>query len=469
MRRHSEEETRMKPTMIHTSIQYLGLLLLSATLAAPVLAQSSLDRLSQRISEEARDEASHNNERERRFLERADERRSMLAGVRERLAEQEQRRETTKATFDENEDRLSELSTQLDRRTGTLGELFGVFRQVSGDMQSLLFDSIISVEYPERSEQIEVLAEADEVPTIPEMQQLWSLMMQEIAESARVSRFDTQVVRPDGQTYTTPVTRVGTFNIIADNKYLNFESSTQELVELARQPGGGVRGTARDLSNASGGESVGFALDPSRGALLGLLVQSPSLTERVQQGKQVGYAILFVGFIGLLIVIERMINLGRVSRRMKRQLKDMDHAESDNPLGRMMQAYYENKHLNDLDVLSRKLDEVIFKDLSDLRKGLAIIKVLAAVAPLMGLLGTVTGMIGTFQAITLFGTGDPKLMAGGISQALITTVLGLIVAIPLLLSSSFLSSRVQQLSKMIGEQASGMIADKAVTIANSKA
>ncbi|WP_286807028.1 MotA/TolQ/ExbB proton channel family protein [Marinimicrobium sp. UBA4209] len=198
-------------------------------------------------------------------------------------------------------------------------------------------------------------------------------------------------------------------------------------------------------------------------------MQSPSLGERVQQGKEVGYAIIVVGIIGMLIVIERLIKLARVSKRMRRQLKDMEHAENDNPLGRMMQAYYENKHLNDLDALSKKLEEVIFKDLAELRRGLSIIKVLAAIAPLMGLLGTVTGMIGTFQAITLFGTGDPKLMAGGISQALITTVLGLVVAIPLLLSSSLLSSRVQQLSKMIGEQASGMIADKAVDIAKTKA
>lgn len=459
----------MKLTIRQQSLKFLGLCALTVTMASSAFAQNSLDELYQRISEEARSEASHNSERERRFLERADQQSQMLENVRAQLAEQEQRREQAKSAFDDNEDELTELTNQLDRRTGTLGELFGVFRQVSGDMQSILFDSIISAEYPERREQIEALAEADEVPTIPEMQQLWSMMMQEISESAKVSRFETAVVRPDGETYQTPVTRVGTFNVVADNNYLNYESGTQELVELARQPDGGVRRTAAALSSASGGEEVGFALDPSRGSLLGLLVQSPSLTERVQQGKQVGYAILFIGFIGLLIVIERMINLARVSKRMKRQLKDMDHAESDNPLGRMMQAYYENKHLNDLDVLSRKLDEVIFKDLAELRKGLSVIKVLAAIAPLMGLLGTVTGMIGTFQAITLFGTGDPKLMAGGISQALITTVLGLIVAIPLLLSSSLLSSRVQQLSKMIGEQASGMIADKAVTIAQSKA
>ncbi|MGD8176376.1 MotA/TolQ/ExbB proton channel family protein [Marinimicrobium sp. ARAG 43.8] len=455
--------------LINRPLKGLALAALGFALASPVMAQQTLDALYQKVSADARAESAYNSEREAEFLSRANEREQMLETVKSQLAEQEQRRETMKGMFDENEAVLSELTEQLDRRTGNLGELFGVFRQVSGDMQSIFFDSIVSAEFPERLETIETLADASEVPTIPEMQQLWSVMMQEIAESGHVSRFDSEIVLASGETYEAPVVRVGTFNVVSGDTYLNYESSTQELVELPRQPSGSVRSTAGALYDAGAGEAVAFALDPSRGSLLSLLVQSPSLGERVQQGKEVGYAILFIGFIGLLIVIERLIKLSRVSQRMRRQLKDMDHAESDNPLGRMMLAYYENRHLNDLDALSKKLDEVIFKDLAELRRGLSVIKVLAAIAPLMGLLGTVTGMIGTFQAITLFGTGDPKLMAGGISQALITTVLGLVVAIPLLLSSSLLSSRVQQLSKMIGEQATGLVADKAVDIAKTKA
>lgn len=447
-----------------------GLLgVLALLFVGPAIAQSSLEQLHQQTLQDARSESSYNTEREQEFLAKAQEREQMLEQVQSELSAAEQRRTEMKSRFDLNEAQLSELTEQLDRRVGNLGELFGVFRQVAGDMQSIFFDSLVSAQYPGRLDSIGTLAEAKEVPTIPEMEQLWSLMLQEIAQSGKVSRFETEVVRASGESYTAPVVRVGTFNAIIEDTYLNYESSTQELVELPRQPSGSVRSTADELYTAPDGEAQAFALDPSRGSLLGLLVQSPSLSERIQQGQEVGYAIIFVGVIGMLIVLERMIKLSRVSKRMRRQLNDMEHAETDNPLGRMMQAYYENKHLNDLDALSKKLDEVIFKDLADLRRGLSIIKVLAAIAPLMGLLGTVTGMIGTFQAITLFGTGDPKLMAGGISQALITTVLGLIVAIPLLLSSSLLSSRVQQLSKMIGEQASGMIADKAVDIAKTKA
>lgn len=431
-------------------------------------AQSAVEDLYQRVQQDVESEAVHNNERLQEFLELADEREAMLSDVESKLTAAEERREELKDTFDENESRLGELEERLEQRSGNLGELFGVFRQVAGDIEGTLFDSVVSIEHPERKDKAEELAAVEDVPTIQQMKELWSLMLQEISESGKVSRFEAEVTRPSGNSETIPVTRVGTFNVVADDKYLDFSGDSGELTELSRQPSGGATDTAGKLSSTSDGSEVGFALDPSRGALLGLLIQTPSVVERIQQGKVVGYIILALGVFGVLVVIDRAARLARTSRRIKQQLADMDQAREDNPLGRMMLAYFENSHLDDLDVLSRKLDEVTFKDLAELRKGLPTVKVLAAIAPLLGLLGTVTGMISTFQAITLFGTGDPKLMAGGISQALMTTVLGLIVAIPLLLSSSFLNSRVQQLSKIIGEQSYGMIARKAVNVAESR-
>ncbi|TYK66712.1 MotA/TolQ/ExbB proton channel family protein [Colwellia echini] len=432
-------------------------------------ASDSLQALYQQVKNDVSTEAAHNSEREQRFMAAAGEQKAMLAEVEAAVAAQEAMRDEMKVSFDDNEAVLEKVSTQLDRRTGNLGELFGVFRQMAGDTQQMLYSSIITSEFPERTAEIEVLSQTKEVPTIAEMQKLWALMLQEISESGQVSRFNTEVTKPSGESYNAEVTRVGTFNAITADKYLNYDADGGQLVELSRQPASNITNSAAELSASSGNKETSFAVDPSRGVLLGLLVQSPSLIERVQQGKGVGYAILALGVIGLLIVLERMTKLSIISKRMNKQLKNMNQASDDNPLGRMMLAYYENKHLNDLDVISKKLQEVIFKDLAEIRKGLATIKVLAAIAPLMGLLGTVTGMIGTFQAITLFGTGDPKLMAGGISQALITTVEGLIVAIPLLLCSNMLSSRTQQLSKVIGEQASGMVAQKAVEIASAKA
>ena len=427
----------------------------------------SLQELYKQISGDIKKEATHNTEREKKFKAAADQQKAMLADVKAKLAAQQKLREQLKTTFDANETELAEITTLLDQRTGNLGELFGVFRQMAGDTQSLMVGSLITAQYPERLETIDQLASSKEVPTIPQMQSLWELMLQEVSASGEVTDFSASVVQPNGDAYTTDVTRVGTFNVVTGDKYLTYNADSGKLVELARQPSGAATSTAAELTSASSG-SVDFMLDPSRGALLGLLVQAPSLIERVQQGREVGYAIIVVGIIGLLFALMRYMALTATSAKIRAQLKNMENPTDNNPLGRMMIAFYENKHLNDLDVITKKLEEVIFKELTDMKKGLATIKVLAAIAPLMGLLGTVTGMIGTFQAITLFGTGDPKLMAGGISQALITTVLGLCAAIPLLLASNALNSRNQQLSKLIGEQASGMIAEKAAEIAARK-
>lgn len=458
----------MKPinTMRFGIVLALSALMMSFTM--PAQSQTDLDALYQRVQEDQRTDSARDRERVQRFLETVEEREAMLEEAQQQLEAAEARRAQLQETFDENESELSELETHLDQRSGTLGELFGVFRQVAGDLEQSLFDSLVSIEFPERNAQLEELASVDGVPSVAQMKELWGLMLHEISQSGKVSRFTTEVVRPSGETVEAPVTRVGTFNMVSGGKYLDYVSDSGELVELSRQPGRAATRSAADLSEVDDGRQVSFAIDPSRGALLGLLIQTPSLTERIQQGRIVGYIILALGFIGFLLVIDRAARLARTNGRIKKQLKDMDHANEDNPLGRMMTVYFENKHLDDLDVLSKKLDEVTFKDISELRKGLPTVKVLAAIAPLLGLLGTVTGMISTFQAITLFGAGDPKLMAGGISQALMTTVLGLVVAIPLLLSSSFLNSRVQQMSKIIGEQAYGMIARKAVNVAESK-
>jgi biopolymer transport protein ExbB len=133
---------------------------------------------------------------------------------------------------------------------------------------------------------------------------------------------------------------------------------------------------------------------------------------------------------------------------------------ADNPLGRVLRVYEENQSA-DVEKLGLKLDEAILKETPALERGIMLLKVLSVVAPLLGLLGTVTGMIKTFQAITLFGTGDPKLMAGGISEALVTTVLGLVTAIPLLLLHSVVSTRSKNLVQVLDEQSVGLVAERA--------
>ena len=438
---------------------FAGLLLFSVW-HGPTFSEEGMLELLKRVQENRSQEAVWNADRERRFQTEAEQRQRMMRQAQADVKKQENLRDDLKERFDANETTLAELEATLTRRVGDLGELFGVFRQMADDTQTMLYDSLITAEHPQRKQAISVLAENEEVPTIPQMRLLWGLLLEETALSSQVSRFESEIVEPGGRNYSADVVRVGTFNVITGDRYLNYITDTDQLVELPRQPQGYVRSSANDLYGSSPAEQVGFYIDPSRGALLGLLVQSPSLGERIEQGRTVGYAIIIVGSFGLLLVLQRVIALTRIRVRMGKQLKDITSPNADNPLGRIMIAYYENKHL-DLETIKRRVDAVMFADLADIRKGLQVVKVLAAVAPLMGLLGTVTGMIGTFQAITLFGTGDPKLMAGGISQALITTVLGLCAAIPLLLSHSFLTSRVSSLSKLIGEQSLALLAEKA--------
>lgn len=420
----------------------------------------SLKVLLDEVKASSKTEDQHNKEREKRFLADFNQQDALLSKALTTLSALEGEKNVLKREFDANELILGEKQQQLEQRKGDLGELFGVFRQTASDTQSLIYDSLISAQHPKRVETVTTLAKKKEVPSIKEIEDLWAIMMDEIVGSSEVAKFKATVIKPNGEPYEAEVTRVGAFNVVTEDDYLRYEPSDGKLIELSRQPEGAILNTAADLSDAKPGETVGFALDPSRGALLGLLVQSPGLFERIQQGKTVGYAIIVVGLIGLFIALVRLLAMNRVGMQISRQQANMDQYDLDNPLGRVLSAFYENQKLS-VDVISRKLDEVIFKDASNFRTGIQTIKVLAAIAPLMGLLGTVTGMIGTFQAITLFGTGDPKLMAGGISQALVTTVLGLVVSIPLLLAHSVLTTRATHLTKILGEQAAGMVARQA--------
>jgi biopolymer transport protein ExbB len=263
------------------------------------------------------------------------------------------------------------------------------------------------------------------------------------------------VVDADGTEHEQQVVRIGPFNVIADGRYLQYVPETGQLAELPRQPARRHLATVRDFEVATEG-LLGVAIDPSRGSILSLLIQTPGLGERIRQGGIVGYVIITLGLVGFAVAMQRLSHLWSVTRRMKAQAARRG-ASTDNPLGRIRRVYEENP-ATDVETLELTLDEAILAETPSLERGNAFVKVVSVAAPLLGLLGTVTGMIQTFQAITLFGTGDPKLMAGGISQALVTTVLGLTVAIPLLLIHALLSGRSRALVEVLEEQTAGIIA-----------
>ncbi len=288
-----------------------------------------------------------------------------------------------------------------------------------------------------------------------DLDQLRVLLFEEMVKSGQVARFVTNVVTEEGIEEPAEVIRVGVFNTIMADKFLRFEPETRSLQVLARQPQSRFRSLAGDLYESRGG-MVAMAVDPSRGSLLEAFIQSPTFMERIDQGGLVGYLIIGLGLIGLLIATERFFSLTHQGTKIRSQLKS-EAPNTANALGRILSVYHNNQYI-DTETLELKLDEAILKETPQLERRHGFIKVVAAVAPLLGLLGTVVGMIATFQAITLFGAGDPKLMAGGISQALVTTVLGLCVAIPLVLLHSIVSSKSKGLIEILEEQSAGMIA-----------
>jgi biopolymer transport protein ExbB len=428
-------------------------------LTAPVAGAQNLEELARMVREAASSEASINQAREARFVRERDNQRELLAQARNELTAENARSDQLKEEYDENERSLADLETTLAERMGNLGELFGVVRQSSGDVQAALDDSMVTAQLPGRTAFLSELAQRRELPTVPELRQLWSVIVTEIAESGKVARFTTPVERTSGATEQLEVVRVGVFNAVADGVFLDWDisKSRDNLIELARQPASRFGGMAEDLQEARPGEVVPMAVDFTRGQILRAVVQTKTPLERVREdGGPVGYVIIAVGLLGLTLCLWKFFSLYTTGRKIRSQIK-ADTANKSNPLGRVLAVYSDNPEA-DVETLELKLDEAILRETAPIETGLSFIRVLYVVAPLLGLLGTVVGMIATFQMITLFGTGDPRMMAGGISTALVTTVLGLVVAIPLTLLHSFLQGQAKALIQILEEQAAGIIA-----------
>jgi biopolymer transport protein ExbB len=442
---------------------------------------TSLDELLRLVEQRRVVEAREHTQREQEFRQQKDAQARLLSQARATRTREEQRSERLETRFGENEIRIGQLQEQLNNRLGSLRELFGVLQQVAGDTRGLFEGSIISAQFPNRGQWLGELAAkmgtASKLATIEEMEQLWFELQREMTESGKVTRFPATVNLISGEKRDMEVVRVGAFNIVGERQYLNFQPEVGALTQLPRQPAARYTSTVRDLLDARPGEVVAFAIDPTRGSLLSLLIQAAGFTEQMGtpfggiakgqcwlpfcdgQGGTVGAVIILAGIIGVLLAIERLITLTNVSRKVSAQRKSSAPDEG-NPLGRVLKVYDSNKSV-DVETLELKLSEAILGEIPKLTRNIPLIQVISVVAPLLGLLGTVIGMILTFQAITLFGTGDPKTMAGGISTALVTTVEGLVVAIPTVLLHAIVNQRSKAIIQVLEEQSAGIIATHA--------
>ncbi|MEC8600773.1 MAG: MotA/TolQ/ExbB proton channel family protein [Pseudomonadota bacterium] len=404
-----------------------------------------------------------NEQREREFIADKNRQQQAVRDAQREQANEEARSERLEAQFEKNEQDIAAKQEILAKRLGSLRELFGVLQQVSGDTRGVLEGSIVSAELPGRGEWLGEFAasmgKSSKLATIEEIERLWYELQREMTESSKVSKFSAEVIKLGGEKVTQEVIRIGSFNLISEGEYVAYDIENQVIKELPKQPEARFVDSAGELADASSG-FVPFALDPTRGQLLALQIQVPTIEERVHQGGLPGYVIISLGIVAVIIAVAKFITLTLTGMKVSSQAKNAGSPDGGNPLGRIINVYRENEGV-DSETLQLKIDEAILKEQPSINRFIGFIKIISMVAPLLGLLGTVIGMIVTFQAITLFGTGDPKTMAGGISQALITTVLGLVVAIPTVLLHYFVNSRAQGIMQILNEQSGGLIAEHA--------
>lgn len=447
-------------------IKKIGLascLMLAFTLSAQAATAISLDELLQQVKQGRVSDAAENEARLDEFRANRAQQARLLSAEKAEQTRQEQASSRMEKQFEVNDARIIDLERAFQERLGGLKELFGVLQQASGDARGNFEASVTQVQYPERTDFLLEFAKkmgaSNRLASLEEIERLWFELQREMTETGKVSTFETTVVNASGEENMQNVTRIGAFNVVSEGKYLEFIPETGRLVELQRQPPTRYTGRIGDLTNATSG-LYPMGLDPTRGQLLGLLVQSPSLMERIAQGKTVGYVIITLGIVGVLIAIWRVLVLTAVGAKVRRQIKNLSEPNTNNPLGRVLSVFKDNSS-TDIETIELKLGEAILRETPKFNSMLPLLKIISVVAPLLGLLGTVTGMIVTFQAITLYGAGDPKLMAGGISTALVTTVLGLVVAIPTVFLHTLVSSRARRLTQILQEESAGMLAERA--------
>jgi len=392
------------------------------------------------------------------LLQRAEQQRAALNAASERLSN----------TYSDNEVRINNLNQQLREKLAALGlaELFGLARQVANDSSSILQQSLITTQFPPpagepaRDEWLRAFSTDRATPTAAELERLWLEIQGEMTASGQVAKYRVRVVQPGGEAVESEVIRIGPFTATADGQFLAYLPGLRTLNVLPRQLPPNFMAIAEAFTAATSGYARAV-VDSNRGVLLGLYVERPTLEERIELGEEIGYIIIFVGVLGALAWVYQLFSLVMVRLGVSKQLKNLDRPTANNPLGRVLLAFKgdKNKIEEDADVAELRITEAVLREVPKLERFQAFLRLCVAAGPLLGLIGTVVGMIETFQSITESGSSDPKLMAAGIGKAMIATVLGLFIAITLLFANSLLNSLSRGLVQVLDEQSAGMLAE----------
>jgi biopolymer transport protein ExbB len=439
---------------------------------APVQAQqqaATLDDLLTQVENVRADETQSFEQRRAQYNgAQAAEQTTLLRDAEARRTQLNAQSETLADTYSANEVRINNLNTQLREKATQLGlsELFGIARQTANDTSQTLQQSLITAQFPPaegqlpRDEFLRQFSSSRITPQAPELERLWLEIQREMTASGQVARFRANVVQPGGDAVASDVIRIGPFTATANGQFLNYLPNLRALTVLPRQLPPEFMSVAASFQNASSGYARAV-VDSNRGVLLGLYVERPTIMERIELGEAIGYVIIVVGALGLLAFLYQLVTLLIVRAGVNKQLKNLAEPKANNPLGRVLLAFKgdRTKIEEDADIAELRITEAVLREVPRLERFQAFLRLGVAAGPLLGLIGTVVGMIITFQSITESGSSDPKLMATGIGQAMIATVLGLGIAIPLLFANALLNSLSRGVVQVLDEQSAGMLAE----------
>ena len=366
-----------------------------------------------------------------------------------------------------------ELSHQQSDDEMGMRELSGTVRVVARDLETMLRQSQFTSRFPERLDRLKPILNKDRFPGIDDFRTISNLFFQEMALSGEVVLAKGSFIDQSGMEKTGDILTIGKFTAAyrtgKETGFLRYSEASHQLYALSALPSWFIR---RNLNKYMQGKSDDVYLDFSGGAALRQITHKYTLLDQVRNGGPIVWPILAIGLFALIIAIERTIFLKHVHANTDRvmgkvndlalqgrwkECEDIVKDEKGRPVYNVLKAGLYAR-AEERDILESILQEAILKELPRLERFLPTLNIMGAIAPLLGLLGTVTGMINTFHVITLYGTGDPRMMSGGISEALVTTMLGLAVAIPIMLVHTFLRRNVDHI---IGD-----MEEKAVALTN---
>jgi biopolymer transport protein ExbB len=380
-----------------------------------------------------------------------------------------------KALKSENEDLTAQdnkLTAKLGEAQGTIQELSGVIRMNAKDIRSLLDDGFLTGVYRPDTQFLSTMTNNSFIPGMDQIKAMADLLFGRIEQGGSVCLETGTIVNREGKAHESQILIIGAFTAAyqtdGESGFLNYGHGEKKLYALSKRPPSAMQ---KQLTRYMAGKSDAVPMDISRGGALNQLIHDLSLMDQIPKGGPIVWPILAILVLGVLITLERIffllrrkISLDTVCSEIESQAENRNWeacAETcdqyrKNPVVRVIRSGVDSRNLSRED-MENAVQEAILKEIPPMERFLSTMGMLAAIAPLLGLLGTVTGMIDTFHVITMHGTGDPRMMSGGISEALVTTMLGLSVAIPIMLSHTLLSRAVENSVGMMEEKAMALI------------